>query len=172
MTGRRLTAEQQGYVEKAAPVIQACIAAFILKNPDLRDLAKRCDLEAAAEQAACLAALTYDPAKSGISAYFSTAIRRALFKEVQARQRHERRMLAAWEICKPTLNPHIERMKRRAAQALQMLSPYEKQLLQDHVVDGVTLERLGREQNLDRRIIRKQINRAIDRLREAERDLP
>jgi DNA-directed RNA polymerase specialized sigma24 family protein len=56
--------------------------------------------------------------------------------------------------------------------ALQMLSPYEKQLLEDHLIEGVTLERLGREQDLDRRTIRKRINRAIQRLREAEKDLP
>ena len=63
-------------------------------------------------------------------------------------------------------------MKHRAVQALQMLSPYEKQLLEDHLIEGVTLERLGREQDLDRRTIRKRIKRAIDRLREAEKDLP
>ena len=42
----------------------------------------------------------------------------------------------------------------------------------DHRIEGVTLERLSREQNLDRRAIRKRIKRAIDRLREAEKDLP
>ena len=45
------------------------------------------------------------------------------------------------------------------------------------MIEGVTLERLGREQRLDKRtirkrIIRKRIKRAIDRLREAEKDLP
>jgi DNA-directed RNA polymerase specialized sigma24 family protein len=53
-----------------------------------------------------------------------------------------------------------------------MLPPYEKQLLEDHLIEGVTLERLSREQQLDRRTIRKRIKRAIDRLREAEKDLP
>ena len=48
----------------------------------------------------------------------------------------------------------------------------EKQLLEDHVIEGVTLERLGREQRLDRRTIRRRIKRAIQRLREAEKDLP
>lgn len=46
------------------------------------------------------------------------------------------------------------------------------QLLVDHLIEGVTLERLSREQRLDRRTIRKRIKRAIDRLREAEKDLP
>jgi DNA-directed RNA polymerase specialized sigma24 family protein len=84
----------------------------------------------------------------------------------------ERRTRVAWEIAKPHLNPHIERMKHRAVKPLQMLSPYEKRLFEDHLIEGVTLERLGREQDLDRRTIRKRTKRAIQQLREAEKDLP
>ena len=63
-------------------------------------------------------------------------------------------------------------MHDKAAKPLQMLSPYEKRLLEDHLIEGVTLERHDREQDLDRRTIRKRINGAIARLREAEKDLP
>ena len=42
----------------------------------------------------------------------------------------------------------------------------------DHLIEGVTLERLSRERSLDGRTIRKRIKRAIDRLREAEKNLP
>ena len=172
MTQRRLTDNQQGYAEKAMPLVRMVIASYLKRNPDLVDVAHRCDMDGTAEQAVCLAALTYNPEKAGVSAYFSVAIHRAIAKEVLARQTHERRMRSAWNLCKPHLNPHIERMKHRAVKALQMLSPYEKQLLEDHLIEGVTLERLGREQDLDRRTIRKRINRAIERLREAEEDLP
>ena len=172
MTQRRLTDNQQGYAEKAMPLVRMVIASYLKRNPDLVDVAHRCDMDGTAEQAVCLAALTYNPEKAGVSAYFSVAIHRAIAKEVLARQTHERRMRSAWNLCKPHLNPHIERMKHRAVKALQMLSPYEKQLLEDHLIEGVTLERLGREQDLDRRTIRKRIKRAIDRLREAEKDLP
>jgi len=172
VTPRRLTATQQGYAEQAMPLVRIVIGTYLKRNPDLMDVANRCDLSGIAEQAVCQAALTYNPDKAGISAYFTVAIHRALSKEIQARRNHERRMKTAWEICKPHLNPHIERMKHRAVKALQMLSPYEKQLLEDHLIEGVTLERLGREQRLDRRTIRKRIKRAIERLREAEKDLP
>ena len=172
MTQRRLTDTQQGYAEKAMPLVRMVIASYLKRHPDLVNVAFRCDLDGTAEQAVCLAALTYNPEKAGVSAYFSVAIHRAISKEVLARQTHERRMRTAWNVCKPHLNPHIERMKHRAVKALQMLSPYEKQLLEDHLIEGVTLERLGREQDLDRRTIRKRIKRAIDRLREAEKDLP
>jgi RNA polymerase sigma factor (sigma-70 family) len=172
VTPRRLSATQQGYAEKAMPLVRIVIGTFLKRNPDLMDVAQRCDLDGTAEQAVCQAALTYNPEKAGVSAYFSVAIHRAISKEIQARRNHERRMRVAWEITKPQLNPHIERMKHRAVKALQMLSPYEKQLLEDHLIEGVSLERLGREQDLDRRTIRKRINRAIQRLREAEKDLP
>jgi RNA polymerase sigma factor (sigma-70 family) len=172
VTPRRLTDTQQGYAEKAMLLTRIVIGSYLKRNPDLIDVANRCDLEGTAEQAVCQAALTYNPEKAGISAYFSVAIHRAISKEIQARRNHERRTRVAWEIAKPHLNPHIERMKHRAVKALQMLSPYEKRLLEDHLIEGVTLERLGREQNLDRRTIRKRIQRAIDRLREAEKDLP
>lgn len=172
MTHRRLTDNQQGYAEKAMPLVRMVIASYLKRNPDLVDVAHRCDMDGTAEQAVCLAALTYNPEKAGVSAYFSVAIHRAIAKEVLARQTHERRMRSAWNLCKPHLNPHIERMKHRAVKALQLLSPYEKQLLEDHLIEGVTLERLGREQDLGRRTIRKRIKRAIDRLREAEKDLP
>ena len=172
MTPRRLTATQQGYAEKAMPLVRIVIGSYLKRNPDLIDVANRCDLFGTAEQAVCQAALTYNPEKAGVSAYFSVAIHRALSKEIQARRNHERRMRVAWEIAKPHLNPHIERMKHRAVKALQMLSPYDKQLLEDHVIEGVTLEQLSREQRLDRRTIRKRIKQAIERLREAEKDLP
>jgi RNA polymerase sigma factor (sigma-70 family) len=169
---RRLSTTQQAYAEKAMLLPRVVIASYLKRNPDLIDVANSCDLEGAAEQAVCLAALTYNPEKAGVSAYFSVAIHRAISKEIQARRNHERRMRTAWEIAKPQLNPHIERMKHRAVKALQMLSPYEKQLLEDHLIEGVSLDRLGREQDLDRRTIRKRIKRAIQRLREAEQDLP
>ena len=172
MTPRRLAACQQGYAEKAMPLVRMVIGSYLKRNPDLMDVANRCDLSGMAEQAVCLAALTYNPKKAGVSASFSVAIHRAISKEIQARRNHERRMRVAREIAKPHLNPHIERMKNRAVKALQMLSPYEKRLLEDHLIEGVTLERLGREQDLDRRTIRKRITRALQRLREAEKDLP
>lgn len=170
MTTRRLTPEQQGYVEQALPLVEIVVATFIRRHGGT--YVNRCDLSAAAQQACCLAALTYDPEKAGISAYFSVAMQRALMKEVVARQRHDRRMRSAWPLPHKEVNPHVDRMRSRASRALQFLDPYDKQLLEDYLIEGVTLERLGREQNLDKRTIKKRINRAIKLLREAEEQLP
>jgi hypothetical protein len=92
VTQRRLTAAQQSYAEKAMPLVPMVIGSYLKRNPDLMDVARRCDLDGTAEQAVCQAALTYNPERAGVSAYFSVAIHRAISKEIQARRNHERRM--------------------------------------------------------------------------------
>jgi RNA polymerase sigma factor (sigma-70 family) len=171
VTTRRLTEAQQRWAEAAVPVIPLVIAAFCRRQAHSNILAV-CDLQGAAQAAVCVAALTYDPEKAGISAYFSVAIQRALTKELVARQRQNRRMQSHWDVQPKPTNPHHDRMKARASKALQFLDPYDRELLEDHLIEGVTLERLGREQDLDKRTIKKRIQRAIVRLRDAESHLP
>jgi hypothetical protein len=45
-------------------------------------------------------------------------------------------------------------------------------VLEHPFIEGVTLERLGRVQRLDKRTNHKRIKRAIDWPRDAEKDLP
>lgn len=169
---RRLTGEQQRYAEAAMPVIELAIAAFKRRNYNRYNTVRRCDLNSAANQAVCLAALTYDPTKAGISAYFSVAIQRALMKEVAARERVDRRMLSVWQVFDKPSNSNCERMKGRAVKALAFLDPYDRRLLEDHLIEGVTLGRLGREQNLHTRTVKKRILKAIEKLRDAESQVP
>lgn len=68
MNVRRLSAAQQAFAEKAMLLTRVVIASYLKRNPDLIDVANRCDLDGTAEQAVCLAALTYNPEKAGISA--------------------------------------------------------------------------------------------------------
>lgn len=169
MTRRRLTAEQQGYVEDAVKIIPVVIAAFLRSNPNDKEISGRVDLVGTAQTAVCLAALTYDPAKAGISAYFSVAIRRLLTKEIASRRRHEGRMRVGWGI---TVEPASPPAMGRMTKALSMLPLDEKQLIEDYYVSGVTLERLSREQNSHIKTVRKRIRRALEKLRIAEKELP
>lgn len=171
---RRLTDEQRGYADQAAPLIPVIIATFLARHPNDRDIAMRADLEGAANLAASIAALTYDPSKAGISAYFTVAIQRELVRAIAARRRHERRQRpVGWALPeKPTRGANAERMMGRATAALQSLNPYDKQLIEDYFIEGVTLDRLGREQALHAHSIKKRLNKAVDRLRRAEQNLP
>lgn len=169
MTTRRLTAQQQVYVEDAVKLIPVVIAAFLRSNPNDKEIASRVDLLGTAQTAVCLAALTYDPNKAGISAYFSVAIRRLIVKEIAARRRHEGRMRAGWSIAvEPTSPPAAGRMTK----ALSMLPADEKQLIEDYYIAGVTLDRLSREQRSHIKTVRKRIRAALEKLRIAEKELP
>ena len=60
----------------------------------------------------------------------------------------------------------------RAMKALKMLGVYDRTLLEDRLVEQVTLERLGYEQDIDPRTVAKRVKEAREKLREAESDLP
>lgn len=168
---RQLTPEQQAHAAKAFPLVDIVIRSFLKDNRQRRELARRCDLHGVAQEAVCLAALTYDPAKSGVSAYFSVAIHRALVKEIVARERNDSRATTNWPI-EPEAKITGEKHRGRAMAALQLLSPYEKKMIEDHLIEGVTITRLAREQDLDWRTCKKRMLSAIEKLREAEKKLP
>jgi len=169
---RRLNARQQRYAELAVQFVQPSIASFIRRNPDLRATARRVDLESVALQAVCLAALTYNPERSLPTTYFGSAIRHALYREVLQQQRQDGRYIPTERILDPQPNRHRTRQEMRALKALRILSVYDRTLLEDRLIEQVTLEQLGLEQRCDPRTVAKRVQKAIDALRRAESDLP
>lgn len=169
---RRLNKTQQGYAEQALRVVGPAIRTFVKRNPDLRPWIRRVDLECVAHHAVCMAALTYTPAKSKVTTYFSSAIRHALFREVLTQQRLDGRYIPTEVILDPQPNAHRTRQEMRAMRALRMLSAKDRVLLEDRLIEQVTLEQLGHEQECDPRTIQRRVQAAIKMLRSVESDLP
>ena len=169
---RRLNKRQQQYAEQAMRFVQPSIASFVKRNPDLRNAVRRVDLESVALQAVCMAALTYKPERSQPTTYFGSAIRHALYREVLTQQKLDGRYVPTERILDPVPNRHRTRQEMRALRALRMLSAYDRTLLEDRLIEQVTLEQLGLEQQCDPRTIAKRVRRAISVLRLAESDLP
>lgn len=169
---RRLNAKQQVIAEDALRFVQPTIAVFVRRNPDLRAAIKRVDLESVAHVAVCMAAFTYQPAKSKPTTYFSSAIRHALYRAVLTQQRLDGRYVPTEKILDPTPNQHRTRQEMRAIKALRTLSAYDRTLLEDRLIEQVTLEQLSAEQRCDPRTIGKRVKRAVEKLRAAECDLP
>lgn len=169
---RQLNARQQRVAEQAMRFVQPSIAVFIRRNPDLRAAARRIDLESVALQAVCIAALTYKKERSQPTTYFGSAIRHALYREVLKQQRLDGRYIPTERILDPQPALHRTRQEMRALKALRMLSINDRTLLEDRLIEQVTLEQLGLEQRCDPRTISKRVQRAIASLRQAESDLP
>lgn len=169
---RRLSARQQAMAESALRYVQPTIAVFVRRNPDLRTTIKRVDMEQVAQLAVCMAAFTYKPEKSQPTTYFSSAIRHALYRAVLTQQKLDGRYVPTEKILEPTPNRHRTRQEMRAIKALRRLSAYDRTLLEDRLIEQVTLEQLASEQGCDPRTVGKRVKRAIERLRSAEDDLP
>jgi len=152
-------------------VVEPAIKAFLSRNPGLRHTARRSDLESVAMQAVCMAALTYDPAKSKITTYFSTAIRHAIAREIFGQQRRDRRFSLQSKPVDP--KPRLPGKEMQFAyKALRMLPDEQRRLIEDRVIEQVTLGQLGREQGVDPRTIAKRVLAAVALLRHAAQDLP
>lgn len=169
---RRMSARQSALAEQALRYVQPTIAVFVRRNPDLRAAIKRVDLESVASLAVCMAAFTYNPKKSQPTTYFSSAIRHALYRAVLNQQRLDGRYVPTEKIMEPVPNRHRTRQEMRAIRALRSLSAYDRTLLEDRLIEQVTLEQLSSEQRCDPRTVGKRVQRAIEKLRSAESDLP
>lgn len=170
--GRRLTRKQQALAESAMQYIRPSIAAFWKRNPDLRASIRRVDMEGVAQVAVCMAAFTYHPDKSKPTTYFGSAIRHALYRAVLTQQRHDGRYIPTEQILDP--QPHAARTRQamKAMRALRALSISDRALLEDRLIEQVTLEQLGCEQRCDPRTVSKRVKQAIERLRSVAGDLP
>lgn len=169
---RKLSKKQQAAAEDALRFVQPSIAAFVKRNPDLRAAIRRVDLESVAMQAVCMAAFTYDPAKSQPTTYFGSAIRHALFREVLRQAKQDKRFATVEQVADPVPNGSRVRHELRAIRAMRVLSVQDRTLLEDRLIEQVTLEQLGHEHGCDPRTITKKIRDAVERLRRAESDLP
>lgn len=172
MKKRRLTSAQQRIAEDSLRFCGPAIASFMRRNPDLRVSARRVDMESVAMHAVVMAATTYDPRKSLPTTYFGSAIRHALYREVLTQAKQDGRYVTVEKILDPEPARHRTRQEMRALKAIRMLSAYDRTLLEDRLIEAVTLEQLGEEQGLDPRTIAKRVKEAIERLRNAESNLP
>ncbi len=152
--------------------VQPSIAAFCKKNADLRSAIRRVDLESVAYHAVCMAAFTYRPEKSQPTTYFGSAIRHALYREVLRQQQLDGRYVPVDKILEPAPNASRTRQEMRALRALRLMSAKDRSLLEDRLIEQVTLEQLSHEHHCDPRTIAKRVQRAIEQLKSAVFDLP
>jgi RNA polymerase sigma factor (sigma-70 family) len=169
---RRLNPKQQAIAEDALRFVQPSIAVFYRRNPDLRVAMKRVDMESVANVAVCMAAFTYNPKKSQPTTYFGSAIRHALYRAVLTQQRQDGRYIPTERILDPQPHGHRTRQEMRAMKALRSLGACDRALLEDRLIEQVTLEQLASEQQCDPRTISKRVKAAVEKLRMVESDLP
>jgi RNA polymerase sigma factor (sigma-70 family) len=170
---RKLNKRQQKLAIESRQFIQPAIAMFVKRNPDLRTACRRVDLESVASVAVCMAAFTFDPSRGyKATTYFGSAIRHALYRAVLAQQKHDGKYIPTERILDPQPDAHRTRQEMKALRALTMLSAFDRVLLEDRLIEQVTLEQLSCEQRCDPRTVSKKVKRAIARLQKSFGELP
>lgn len=161
-----LTAEQQALAEQAMVIVPKAIMAFRCRYPTLRKQIAAIDSTSVAYLAICRAAVTYDPAKSKITTYFSTAIRNALLKEVDRNRRHRYdspdRM--PMELVEALAVAKQHGFSTRIQTAIARLPAKFRTLIHLRFYSGLSLREIGEQAGCDPRTIRRRLAVALERL--------
>lgn len=163
-----LTPEQQGFVQSAldCDLVPKCIDYFLKNYPCLREILTPDEMESAGFYACASAATTYDPARAGISAYFSKAIIHELLKSCQREIKHGaksvyRISLKAAEQRQP---PESKPLTDPILRALQEMTDEDRRWIERRVFDGASFRVLAREKNVSTRQVQKLLKSKLDRL--------
>lgn len=161
---RRLTAKQQLQAEQALEFVGPAVRAYITRNPSYRKAFRVIDAYSVARLAVTDAAKTYDPKRSQPTTYFSTAIRNALYREVQrfirSKEGSEQRMYFPMVINE---NP-VDMQRTIALECLADLPETQRDLVERHILEGHSLLSIGQSIGRDWRTVRARINKTLELL--------
>jgi RNA polymerase sigma factor (sigma-70 family) len=167
---RRLTAKQQLQAEQALEFVGPAVRAYITKNPSYRKAFRVIDAYSVARLAVTDAAKTYNPKRSQPTTYFSTAIRNALFREVQrfirSKEGSDQRMYFPIVIDE---NP-VDVQRTIALECLSDLPVSQRDLVERHILEGHSLLSIGQSIGRDWRTVRARINKTLELLQRCWED--
>lgn len=171
-----LTDQQRRLAESAMPIVPKALAAFWRRYPTLRRRLARIDAENVAHLAICRAAVTYDPAQSQVTTYFSMAIRNAVLKELDRDKRlrydsHERVPIELAEAL--ALSPKAVTTKLQVA--ITRLPAKSRRLIVARFYKGLSLREIGEQAGCDPRTIKRRLAASLyvlQRLLETDGWLP
>lgn len=164
---RPMTDKERALAEEALSIVPVVINSMHRSFPGIRKKLARIDAKAVAYMAVCRAAQTYNPEKSRVTTYFSSAIRNALLKELAKSQR--------LRYDSPERVP-VELAEREAVRqggqqrmlpaALSVLPGGARRLIASRYYDGLTVKEMAIKFSCDEKTVRLHLRRAVALLAE------
>lgn len=169
----QLTDEQRALAEQALVVVPKAIHAFWKRYPTLRRRLERIDAESVAYLAVCKATVTYDPAKSKVTTYFSMAIRNALLKEIdrERRYRYDDPNRVPMELAEALAVARFG-LATKLQTAIARLPAKVRKLIYLRFYRGMSLREIGEQSQCDPRTIRRRLASALEALQTLLRSEP
>lgn len=161
-----LTPEQQALAEQAMEIVPKAIVAFRCRYPALRKQIAAIDSTSVAYLAICRAAVTYDPAQSKVTTYFSMAVRNALLKEIDRNRRHryDSPDRVPLELAEALVVGKQHALSTRIQTAIARLPAKSRTLIHMRFFRGLSLREIGEQAGCDPRTISRRLAVALGRL--------
>lgn len=147
-------------------VVPKVLVAFRRRYPTLRKQLAAIDATSVAYLAICRASVTYDPAQSKITTYFSTAIRNALLKEIDRNRRHryDSPQRLPMELAEALVVAKQHGFSIRLQTAIARLPAKSRALIHARFFRGLSLREIGEQAGCDPRTIRRRLSVALEKL--------
>ena len=162
MPPRPMTEAERSLAEEAMAIVPVVINSMGRSFPGIKKKLARIDAKSVAYVAVCRATQTYNPDKSRVTTYFSSAIRNALLKELARSQR--------WRYDSPNRVPmelaeratvRQDSQQSKLLAALSVLPGEARRLVASRFYDGMSIRELAVEFHCNEKTIRARLRRAV-----------
>ena len=162
---RPMTPREQALAEEAMAIVPVVINSMGRSFPGIKKKLARIDARSVAYVAVCRATQTYDPEKSRVTTYFSSAIRNALLKELARSQklRYDSPDRVSMELAeRATVRQGSQQSKLPAA--LSVLPCSARRLIASRYYDGLSIREMGILFKCNEKTVRLRLRRAVEAL--------
>ena len=162
---RPMTPREQALAEEAMAIVPVVINSMGRSFPGIKKKLARIDARSVAYVAVCRATQTYDPEKSRVTTYFSSAIRNALLKELARSQklRYDSPDRVSMELAeRATVRQGSQQAKLPAA--LSVLPGSARRLIASRYYDGLSIREMGILFKCNEKTVRLRLRRAVEAL--------
>lgn len=162
---RRMTDAEKAVAEEAMAIVPVVINAMGRSFPGIRKKLRRIDAHSVAYMAICRAAQTYNPAKSKVTTYFSSAIRNALLKELARSQRlrYDSQDRVPYELAEREAQRQSGRSTKLPA-ALSVLPAAERRVVASRYYYGMTIREIAVVLDMNEKLVRLRLKSAVQTL--------
>lgn len=162
---RKMTKRQRLLAEEAMAIVPVVINAMGRSYPGIRKRIARIDAHSVAYMAICRASKTYNPDKSKVTTYFSSAIRNAILKELarSQRQRYDSPDRVSLELAESEAKPQRGEARMLPA-ALEALPAQERSLIASRYYGRMSVREISDSTGLAQKAVRARLKSAVELL--------
>jgi RNA polymerase sigma factor (sigma-70 family) len=162
-----MTDKERALAEEAMAIVPVVINAMHRSFPGIKRKLARIDARSVAYVAVCRATQTYDPEKSKVTTYFSSAIRNALLKELARSQRlrYDSPERVPLEMAERSASRQGGQQRALPA-ALSVLPTGDRALIASRFHEGMSIREMSVHYRINEKTIRLRLRRAVALLAE------